>query len=233
LTAFLLADFFICSDVGKRIEKFVPSSGETTIFVYDTSGKMVAEYSTIVESQSTAKVSYLTTDHLGSPRILTDANGNVTSRRDFHPFGEEIITAQRTQGLGYTADSVRQKFTGYERDIESSLDYTQARYYNSTQGRFTSTNPIFTSKEHPANPQRWNMYIYVINNPLNLTDPDGKKPKKIIDVFLTYETSKEVRTEWKQLQKEAAKNGVKINIYRIDNKPTTEQKFINSIMTKG
>ncbi|HWP52433.1 MAG TPA: hypothetical protein VNK07_00065 [Candidatus Binatia bacterium] len=77
------------------------------------------------------------------------------------------------------------------------------------------------------------MYIYVINNPLNLTDPDGKKPKKIIDVFLTYETSKEVRAEWKQLQKEAAKNGVKINIYRIDNKTTTEQKFINSIMTKG
>ncbi|HWP52435.1 MAG TPA: hypothetical protein VNK07_00075, partial [Candidatus Binatia bacterium] len=57
---------------GRRVKKYVPSTGETTIFVYDTSGKMVAEYSTIVETPSTAKASYLTSDHLGSPRILTD-----------------------------------------------------------------------------------------------------------------------------------------------------------------
>jgi RHS repeat-associated protein len=134
---------------------------------------MLAEYSTIVEPQSTAKVSYLTTDHLGSPRILTDANGNVISRRDFHPFGEEIITAQRTQGSGYTADSVRQKFTGYERDIESDLDYAQARYYNSKHGRFTSVDPIIMKLDRMADPQRINLYSYVRNTPLMFIDPKG------------------------------------------------------------
>jgi len=39
---------------------------------------------------ATAKVNYLTTDLLGSPRVLTDSLGNVVSRRDFLPFGEEI-----------------------------------------------------------------------------------------------------------------------------------------------
>ena len=50
---------------------------------------MAAEYSTQVETAD-PQISYLTTDSLGSPRVITDAEGNVTSRRDFMPFGEEI-----------------------------------------------------------------------------------------------------------------------------------------------
>ncbi len=87
---------------GKRVKKYVPSSGETTIFIYDATGKLVAEYSTIVASPQDAKVAYLTNDHLGSPRINTDANGAVTARHDYHPFGEEIFTSQRATGVGYT-----------------------------------------------------------------------------------------------------------------------------------
>jgi uncharacterized protein RhaS with RHS repeats len=57
------------------VKKVVPATGETTLFVYDASGKMVAEYSTIVTPPSEAKVSYLTNDHPGSPRVITDQNG--------------------------------------------------------------------------------------------------------------------------------------------------------------
>jgi len=157
---------------GKRVKKVVPSTGETTVFVYDASNKLVAEYSTIVEPTATAKISYLTNDHLGSPRINTDANGNITARHDYMPFGEEIYTAQRTQGLGYTGDTVRQKFTGYERDIESDLDYANARYYKPAHGRFTSTDPLLTTGRL-FSPQTWNRYSYVLNNPLVFTDLTG------------------------------------------------------------
>ena len=37
-----------------------------------------------------------------------------------------------------TADSLTQKFTSKERDAESGLDFFEARYYSSAQGRFTS-----------------------------------------------------------------------------------------------
>ncbi|MGI8641085.1 MAG: RHS repeat domain-containing protein [Pyrinomonadaceae bacterium] len=157
---------------GKRVKKYIFSTQETTLFVYDASGKMVAEYSTTVAPASEAKVSYLTNDHLGSPRITTDANGNVISRRDFMPFGEEVFTAQRTQGLGYAADDIRQKFTAYERDIESELDFAQARYYKSAHGRFTSPDPLLESAK-TNNPQSWNRYSYTFNNPTNLVDPTG------------------------------------------------------------
>ena len=162
---------------GKRIKKIVPATDEVTVFVYNASGQLVAEYST--EISQAPKVSYTTADHLGSPRILTDENGATISRRDFHPFGEEVFTSQRTHGLGYQPDDVRQKFTGYEKDDETGLDFAQARMYRSNLGRFSGPDDIL--KDSVANdPQSWNKYIYVRNNPLNLVDPSGEKAEVTI-----------------------------------------------------
>ncbi len=163
---------------GKRVKKYVPyvdeeHPGEVTVFVYDAMGKLIAEYSTIVEPIETAKIAYLTNDHLGSPRVNTDKNGNVTARHDYHPFGEEIATSQRTTGLGYAGDTVRKQFTGYERDGETDLDFAQARYLNAGLGRFSSPDS-FANDTHATNPQSWNLYNYVRNNPLSFIDPTGK-----------------------------------------------------------
>ncbi len=68
-----------------------------------------------------------------------------------------------------------EQFTGKERDQESGLDYFGARYYGSALGRFTSTDPKIFSKKTVLNPQKWNKYSYVLNNPLALFDPDGQE----------------------------------------------------------
>lgn len=128
---------------GKRVKKYVPSTGELTIFVYDAGGKMVAEYSTIVVATNQAKVQYLTADNLGTPRIKTDQNGNTASRSDYLPYGEEIVgLGGRTPDDDYVADDVRQGFTGYENDPETGLDYAEARIYASRLGRFTGADPF-------------------------------------------------------------------------------------------
>src|SRR5204862_411919 len=117
---------------GRRVKKVVGST--TTIFVYNAGGQLIAEYAT-PDVVSTNGLSYLTSDHLGSTRVVTDINGYVASRHDYLPFGEEIDTAHVPSGLNYgTVDGERQKFTGKERDTESGLDYFLARYYSSTQG---------------------------------------------------------------------------------------------------
>ncbi|PYS98448.1 MAG: hypothetical protein DMF63_15555, partial [Acidobacteria bacterium] len=174
-----IGEYFYDGD-GKRVKKVVPSTDETTIFVYDAGGKLVAEYSTVVASTNDAKVAYLTNDHLGSPRINTDPNGVVTARHDYHPFGEEIATSQRTANLGYVDDTVRKQFTGYERDIESSLDFAEARMYNFQHGRFTSPDD-FRNDSEPDDPQSWNLYQYVRNKPLTAIDPTGKVMTDYLD----------------------------------------------------
>ena len=65
-----------------------------------------------------------------------------------------------------------QKFTSKERDAETGLDYFGARYYSGAQGRFTSPDvPLLDQR--PDDPQSWNIYSYVRNNPLVLIDPTG------------------------------------------------------------
>jgi RHS repeat-associated protein len=66
----------------------------------------------------------------------------------------------------------RSRCTGKERDAETGLDYFGARYLSSTQGRWTSPDPTLLSV-NAYNPQSWNRYTYVLNNPLKFIDPLG------------------------------------------------------------
>src|SRR6185436_1579192 len=116
----------------------------------------------------------------------------VVARHDYMPFGEEINpNGNRGAALGYGGDGIRQKFTEKERDSESSLDYFGARYYNSRIGRFTGVDPVTVTQETFVNPQRWNGFAYVNNNPLVAVDPngadgEGKGGDKVISVFLCF-----------------------------------------------
>jgi len=143
------------------------------VFVYNVAGQLIAEYTS--GTPAAGDTSYLTTDHLGSTRLVTDSGGNVKARYDYLPFGEEIGAniGSRSTVVGYGGtDSTKQKFTQKERDGESGLDYFLARYYSSAQGRFTSPDPLMASG-FANEPQSWNRFSYTVNNPLKYTDPSG------------------------------------------------------------
>ncbi|HEV3483723.1 MAG TPA: RHS repeat-associated core domain-containing protein, partial [Candidatus Acidoferrales bacterium] len=109
---------------------------------------------------------FYVTDHLGSTRLLTGyPTPSVVECDDYYPFGEQI-------SCGGTSTTTH-KFTGYERDTESGLDNAQARYNSSSLGRFMSPDPVGNFVADAANPQTWNLYTYVNNNPLTFIDPTG------------------------------------------------------------
>ena len=60
-----------------------------------------------------------------------------------------------------------------ERDAESGLDPTPNRMFTSSYGRWLSPDPAGTKAVTLTDPQTWNMYAYVRNNPTTLTDPTG------------------------------------------------------------
>src|SRR5438876_3286255 len=183
---------YIYDGEGKRVRKLV---GENTRFIYGIGGSVIAEYDgssgnlkkeyvagggSMITIEPTAVNSngaqYATGDHLSSPRVITNSSGSVVSRHDYKPFGEELGSGvgSRTTGMGFSnsGDNNRKKFTGYERDSETGLDFAQARFYGSTQGRFTSPDP-FSASAVIADPQTFNRYAYCRNNPVNSVDPGG------------------------------------------------------------
>lgn len=145
------------------------------------------------QAAASYRVEYVHTDALGSVRMVTDGGGAVVSRLDYYPFGERIEGNGRTAVLDYTPADVilPQRFTGKERDGESSLDYFGARYYSGAQGRFTSVDPALDIGSTLRNPQGWNRYVYGDNNPLVNVDRDGRQssiplmlPSSVLDAHL-------------------------------------------------
>ncbi|MCX6544506.1 MAG: RHS repeat-associated core domain-containing protein [Acidobacteria bacterium] len=121
---------------------------------------------TSVLAQSGQVVDYYHLDALGSVRVVTDQTGQVVARHDFLPFGEEWNPPGNAKE--------KKLFTGHERDADTGLDYFGARYYRPQVGRFTTIDPVYTWSENLVDPQRWNRYAYVRNNPLKFVDPDGR-----------------------------------------------------------
>lgn len=156
--------------------------GTQTVFVYDAWGQLAAESS--MAGSTVQGTQYVVGDNLGSTRLAM-MGSTATERHDYQPFGYEFFPTTGNWRLGsgitgYNVNTIRQKFTGQERDSETGLDYFGARYFSGAQGRFTSPDPMV----HPAQshaglkgflsePQRWNKYAYVSNNPLKYTDPNG------------------------------------------------------------
>jgi RHS repeat-associated protein len=70
-------------------------------------------------------------------------------------------------------NGIRSRSSGKERDQETGLDYFGARYYSGAQGRWTSPDEPFED-QFVNNPQSWNLYSYVRNNPIARIDSQGR-----------------------------------------------------------
>jgi RHS repeat-associated protein len=156
---------------GRRVKKVTPQA--TTVYVYDAFSQLIAEYTSVTHTAPPCTTCYITQDHLGSTRLVTDQYANIVARHDYLPFGEEIYGGIAGRDNWYNSSAgTNQKFTGQEHDPESNFDFFQARYFNAGQGRFLSPDPMNAGAD-PFNPQSWNAYPYVKNNPLILIDPTG------------------------------------------------------------
>ncbi len=116
---------------------------------------MIAE----VAGNQTAVPEYRLLDHLGSLAVQTDNSGNVTGANVFLPFGQLVSST--------TNDAFQ--FTGLEQDTENSSDHAWFRNYSTEQNRWLRPDPYDGSYDL-LNPQSFNRYSYVMNNPLRFVD---------------------------------------------------------------
>ena len=116
--------------------------------------------------------SFAYTDHPGNVSAWTNASGALVSGSlaRYEPYGGYRTKPASTinpdiSDRGFT--SHRQNNTG---GYDMGLIYMNARYYLPEVGRFISADTIVPE---PSNPQSFNRYAYVRNNPVNFTDPTG------------------------------------------------------------
>lgn len=120
---------------------------------------------------------YVLADRQGSTRVVTSGAGVVTSRRDYEPFGQELGAGvgMRTEAQSYdSADAFRQRYAGMEADEGSGMSHTLWRQYDSASGRWTAPD-LYAASMTAADPQSFNRYSHVNNDPVNLQPGKEKK----------------------------------------------------------
>jgi RHS repeat-associated protein len=150
-----------------------PASGSSPFVEVNVGGLHLGTY--VLNSAITDTIFYYNHDDwLGTERARTDLSGTACETITSLPFGDNQTIS------GTCGDISPLHFTGKERDTESGLDNFGARYNASSMGRFMAPDPKIPSIKHLLNPQKWNKYAYVLNNPLSLVDPDGMEEMTIV-----------------------------------------------------
>lgn len=177
--------------MGRRVRKFISAGagvGEasTVIFVYDQQGQLLGEYDSAGNAireyvwlgslpvaiftpdpgnvANPPIVYYVHTDHLNTPRVVTDMNNAVRWRWLAEPFG---TTAPEDNPAGLGAFTQNLRFPGQYADQESGLFYNLNRDFDNSIGRYVQSDPIELAGGI-------NTYAYVGGNPVSNVDPNGR-----------------------------------------------------------
>ena len=166
--------------LGQRVAKVV--SGTEGDFVLDQAGHAITG-----RISSPTHPWYLSEVYAGNMHVATYANGTTafphtnwlgTVMASTGPTGSTIKTCSGYLPFGdgsncTGSDGSSLGFTGLWSDSETLLDNTPNRNYQSLAGRWTTPDPAGTAAVDVTDPQTWNRYAYVANNPLSYIDPLG------------------------------------------------------------
>jgi RHS repeat-associated protein len=128
----------------------------------------------VVGSLTRADAHYVHPDHLGSTNVVTDEADNLVQTLDYYPFGATRISVS-------ASTNEQRKYIDQFRDVQTGLDYLNARYYDSSRGQFVTQDPVFweiaqtrDGRSAIFNPQSLNSYAYANDNPIVNKDPEGR-----------------------------------------------------------
>ena len=122
---------------------------------------------TLVANLASAKVLYVHTDHLGTPRLMTNEQGTTVWRNlpTGEPFGNSPV--EEDPDGDSTNTTLNLRFPGQYYDKETNLNYNYFRDYDPSTGRFPQADPIGLAGGSMS------LYTYADNAPMMKTDPLG------------------------------------------------------------
>ncbi len=131
---------------------------------------IVANYANGVQ-----QIHFIYKDHLGSTDVITNSSGDIVQSFSFDAFGQQRNALDwdsiASLPISPISDSLTlHGYTGHEMLDEVGLIHMNGRIYDPSLGRFLQADPNIQAAD---NTQSLNRYSYVLNNPLNATDPSG------------------------------------------------------------
>jgi len=149
------------------------AAGANVIEEVDSSGNVLARYAQGLGTDEPLSMlragttSYYAADALGSITSMSNSSARIANTYTYDSFGKLTASA------GTLTNPFQ--YTGREFDQETSLYEYRARYYDQNAGRFSSEDPIRGSNGPNRSPMddSANLYVYVLNNPVNYVDPSG------------------------------------------------------------
>ena len=123
-------------------------------------------------------------DHLGSVDIITNTIGDLTHSMSFDAWGARrsaeawniAYDISKLKLTGFSHEVTKRGYTGHEMVDEMDIIHMNGRIYDAKLGRFLQADPFIQAA---TNTQSFNRYSYLLNNPLNATDPSGFFLKKL------------------------------------------------------
>ena len=128
------------------------------------------EKTLIANEKQADSTAYMHRDALGSIDTVTNEGGQIVQQQRYTPFGEDIavLGSQNTYDKGDLRG-----FTSHENVGDTGLINMNARLYDPVIGRFVQADTVIPD---PSKAMSYNRYIYVYNNPMKYSDPDGHFP---------------------------------------------------------
>lgn len=163
---------------GERIKKVSYAANappQTTYFLYDGNaltaeidehGDVFAQYVYLNATRPVLKLEgdeayAIHTDHLGTPRMMSDKNGVLVWSAHYSPFGKATVLENSV--------SLPLRLPGQYMDAETGTHYNYLRDYDPSTGRYLTSDPIGLNGGI-------NTYVYAANNPIGLFDSMGLAP---------------------------------------------------------
>ena len=133
-----------------------------------------AGYGYIPNDTTKEETFFYHSDHLGSTSYITDDKGNITQYDAYLPYGELLVDEHSS------SEDLPYKFNGKQFDEETGLYYYGARYMNPVSSIWYGVDPLAEKYVNIGG------YVYCVDNPVRLVDPNGKHIEVVKNKNNTY-----------------------------------------------